>query len=172
MLKSQVPGRGTDDVHYVTDPIAEEEDFADPTDADEVDEATQYSNRGHMRDRRLNQRSSMQCAVLKNYSLVEGEKKMLDPNLSITMGAILWVLQTTLYVGTTSIWTASRSDASEAESFKHVYWDALKLSMFHAGSCNIYGCVRMTDIAFKQDAELAPLIEDHSICVFIESYGC
>ncbi|KAB8224670.1 hypothetical protein BDV33DRAFT_199343 [Aspergillus novoparasiticus] len=85
----------SDEVEAVTtDPIAEQEDFADPTDADEVDEATQYSNRGHMKDRRLNQRSSMQCAVLKNYSLVEGEKKMLDPNLSITMGAILWVLQT------------------------------------------------------------------------------
>ncbi|KAE8416991.1 hypothetical protein BDV36DRAFT_309726 [Aspergillus pseudocaelatus] len=63
------PGRGIDVAHDVTDSIAEPEDFADVTDAEEADEATQHGNRGHMKKRRLNQRSSMQRAVLKNYSL-------------------------------------------------------------------------------------------------------
>ncbi|KAB8278990.1 hypothetical protein BDV30DRAFT_233440 [Aspergillus minisclerotigenes] len=77
MPKSRESDRGTDGARDVTDSIAESEDFADTTDADEVDEDTQSSNRGHMKKMRLYQRSSIQRAVLKNYSLVDGEKKCL-----------------------------------------------------------------------------------------------
>ncbi|KAE8328336.1 hypothetical protein BDV39DRAFT_192208 [Aspergillus sergii] len=77
MLQSREPDRGTDGARDVTDSIAEPEDFADTTDADEVGEATPSSNRGHTKKKRLYQRSSMQRAVLKNYSLVDGKKKCL-----------------------------------------------------------------------------------------------
>ncbi|PIG83165.1 hypothetical protein AARAC_010186 [Aspergillus arachidicola] len=76
MLQSREPDRGTDGARDVTDSIAEPEGFADTTDADEVGEATP-SNRGHTKKKRLYQRSSMQRAVLKNYSLVDGKKKCL-----------------------------------------------------------------------------------------------
>ena len=77
MPQSQEPGTGIDGAHDVTDSIAGPEDFADATDAEEVDEATQHNSTGHMKKRRQNQQSSMQRAVLKNYSLVDGEKKCL-----------------------------------------------------------------------------------------------
>ncbi|KAE8158795.1 hypothetical protein BDV40DRAFT_307507 [Aspergillus tamarii] len=77
MPQSQEPGTGIDGAHDVTDSIAGPEDFADATDAEEVDEATQHNPTGHMKKRRQNQQSSMQRAVLKNYSLADGEKKCL-----------------------------------------------------------------------------------------------